>query len=98
MPKFIRLPRVFILFSLICAIPTTGFYAQCPVGLTDNLVELSEIDGTNGITFNGIDVNDFSGISVSGAGDINGDGLDDILIGASSADLPSLGLQNNGET
>ena len=45
-------------------------------------LELSSLDGSNGFVLNGIDEDDFSGNSVSGAGDINGDGFDDILIGA----------------
>ena len=49
-------------------------------------LNLSELNGTNGFVINGINRYNFSGESVSGAGDINGDGFDDILIGASSAD------------
>jgi len=48
-------------------------------------LDLSSLNGTNGFVLNGIDSFDFSGESVSGAGDINGDGFDDIIIGASSA-------------
>ena len=49
-------------------------------------IELSDIAADDGFVINGVDENDQSGISVSGAGDINGDGLDDILIGANQAD------------
>jgi hypothetical protein len=42
--------------------------------------------GTGGFRLDGIDVEDFSGFRVSGAGDVNGDGLADLLIGADSAD------------
>ena len=49
-------------------------------------LELSELDGTNGFILQGIDLSDNSGTSVSGAGDINGDGIDDLLIGAPYAD------------
>ena len=45
-------------------------------------IELSDLNGTNGFTVNGIAQSDSSGYSVSGAGDVNGDGFDDILIGA----------------
>ncbi|MEM7706294.1 MAG: Ig-like domain-containing protein [Pseudomonadota bacterium] len=50
-------------------------------------VELSNLDGTNGFVLNGIDPYDYSGRSVSGAGDVNGDGLDDVIVGAYRADL-----------
>uniref|UniRef100_A0A8J7AB09 FG-GAP repeat protein n=1 Tax=Desmonostoc muscorum LEGE 12446 TaxID=1828758 RepID=A0A8J7AB09_DESMC len=55
---------------------SSGFGAQ---------LNLSSLDGSNGFVINGIDANDFSGGSVSSAGDINGDGFDDLIIGASSA-------------
>ena len=49
-------------------------------------IELSELDGTDGFVINGVAPNDLSGNSVSNAGDINGDGIDDLIIGASFAD------------
>ena len=49
-------------------------------------IELSTLDGSNGFVVNGIDNNDFSGRSVSSAGDVNGDGVDDLIIGAPGAD------------
>ena len=48
--------------------------------------DLSSLDGTNGTAFNGVTADDQSGISVSGIGDFNGDGVDDFIIGARSAD------------
>ena len=47
-------------------------------------LDLSTLDGTNGFRINGIDAYDESGTSVSAAGDINGDGIDDLIIGAPS--------------
>ena len=58
--------------------------------------DLSSLNGSNGFVLNGIDQSDNSGISVSGAGDVNGDGIDDIIIGARSADQP--GNNNAGES
>ncbi|MCC1494328.1 FG-GAP-like repeat-containing protein [Cognatishimia sp. F0-27] len=48
--------------------------------------ELSDLDGTDGFRIDGVDGSDFSGWSVSSAGDMNGDGIDDLLIGAFGAD------------
>lgn len=48
--------------------------------------ELSKLDGTNGFAIKGIAENNGTGWSVSGAGDINGDGIDDVIIGARFAD------------
>jgi hypothetical protein len=38
--------------------------------------------GTGGFVMNGESKDDFSGESVSTAGDVNGDGLDDLIVGA----------------
>ena len=61
----------------------------------NGVLELSALDGTNGFTLAGIDTTDRSGVSVSSAGDVNGDGYDDLIIGASSADPNG---NNSGET
>ena len=52
----------------------------------DGVVELADLDGSNGFVIRGIDNNDNSGRSVSSAGDINGDGIDDLIIDAPNAD------------
>ena len=53
---------------------------------TNGVLNLSALDGTNGFRLNGIDANDLSGYSVSSAGDVNGDGFDDLIVGAFAAD------------
>ena len=50
------------------------------------VLDVSSFDGTDGFTIRGIDRLDNAGASVSGAGDVNGDGINDIIIGAAAAD------------
>lgn len=53
----------------------------------ESALSLSTLDGSNGFRLNGIDAYDRCGFSVSGAGDVNGDGFDDLIIGAPDATL-----------
>jgi len=57
----------------------------------DATMNLSMLDGTNGFRLNGVAAYDFLGRSVSSAGDVNGDGFDDVIIGAYGADLNGSG-------
>lgn len=59
-------------------------------------IDLTTLDGTNGFVVNGVNPNHRSGVSVSSAGDLNGDGVEDLLIGAPEAD-PG-GRENAGTT
>jgi hypothetical protein len=61
------------------------------------LAGLPEGDGRAGFVLTGIDANDGSGYSVSAAGDVNGDGIGDVIVGAARAD-PAIGLASAGET
>ena len=54
----------------------------------DAVMNLSDLDGSNGFRLDGASVNGKwgeSGQSVSGAGDVNGDGFDDLIIGSPGA-------------
>jgi hypothetical protein len=52
----------------------------------DSVIGLSSLNGSSGFRLDGVTTKDFSGWSVSAAGDVNGDGIDDLLIGAIMAD------------
>ncbi len=55
---------------------STGFAAS---------LQASDLDGSNGFVINSISEDDALGYAVSGAGDVNGDGIADIIVGAPSA-------------
>ncbi|TPW18220.1 MAG: outer membrane adhesin-like protein [bacterium] len=57
---------------------TTGF---------GNVLDLSSLNGQTGFAIGGAAAGDFSGQSVSAAGDVNGDGFDDLIIGGADAAL-----------
>src|SRR5260221_3796137 len=50
------------------------------------VLNLSSLDGKTGFKISGEVAGDYSGVSVSAAGDVNGDGFADLLIGATGAD------------
>jgi hypothetical protein len=53
-----------------------------------DVIELSSVaSGTGGFVINGEKAEDYSGISVSSAGDVNGDALSDLIVGAYGADV-----------
>ena len=52
-------------------------------------LELAALDGTDGFRLRSAD--DSVGISAAGAGDINGDGFDDVIIGASGGSFAVFG-------
>jgi len=64
-------------FSYVLFGKTSGFEA---------VMNVSDLDGRNGFRLDGAQPYDFSGASVSGAGDVNGDGFDDLIVGAFGAD------------
>jgi hypothetical protein len=56
-----------------------GFPAVFPLA---QLYPDSGGDGSRGFVLPGVDAGDESGCAVSGAGDVNGDGIDDVIIAA----------------
>ncbi len=52
--------------------------------------DLATLDGTNGFVVEGIVSDERRGATLAGVGDINGDGIDDILIGTSSLEVKTI--------
>ena len=64
-----------------------------------NPIDLATIAaGTGGFVLYGQDASDFSGRSVASAGDVNGDGYDDLIIGAYGGDGPGNTRSLAGDT
>ncbi len=80
-----------LLISALNAAPNGSGSGACYVvfgqsGGLPGVVELSALDGSDGLVLNGAVAGDFAGISVAAAGDVNADGFDDVIIGAYAAD------------
>ncbi len=50
------------------------------------VVRVEDLDGSNGFVLQGSETGDRVGATVSGAGDFNGDGFDDLVVGAPGSD------------
>ncbi|MEO0387625.1 MAG: hypothetical protein AAF281_08860 [Pseudomonadota bacterium] len=50
-------------------------------------IDLDTLDGTDGFKLTGESADDTLGVSVSAAGDVNGDGIDDLILGANQGDF-----------
>lgn len=59
---------------------------NCLVHGWEPTFDVSTLNGANGVVVNGLLSADSAGFSVSGAGDVNGDGVGDFLVGAYFAD------------
>jgi hypothetical protein len=70
----------------ILTIDTKATRATCDPA-TINLSSIAA--GTGGFVINGDHSEGFSGRSVSSAGDVDGDGLDDLIVGAPKSSKPS---------
>ncbi len=49
---------------------------------SQGLIDITALDGSNGFVILGLNANDFFSTSLSGGGDVNGDGVDDLLVGS----------------
>ncbi len=54
--------------------------------MATTVIDVEDLDGTDGFTITGCANNEFLGSSVSNLGDMNGDGIDDFVVGAGGAD------------
>ena len=66
--------------------PGAAYVVFGATGGFDATLELSALDGSNGFQLSGEAHYDFAGRAVAGAGDVNGDGYSDLLVGAQEAD------------
>jgi len=91
MPSNSRNPLTCAITAALLTAPLLGL----PMSAAAQNVDLGNL-GDRGFRIDGIDPNDNSGRSVSGAGDVNGDGLADSIVGAFRADRNDDG--NAGES
>jgi hypothetical protein len=72
------------------ATPGNAYVLFGHAGGFGSTVDLSALNGTNGFRIDGAGPYDNLGYAVSGAGDINGDGFDDLVIGVGNASVNGL--------
>ncbi len=72
--------------GLWMALGLTALSPGAALGAFPANINLGTLDGTSGFSLSGVAASDQSGFAVSTAGDVNGDGVEDLLIGARGAD------------
>ena len=88
---------MFVRFGGTVSFPGSGYVIFGQAGGFAASIDVSTLDGNNGFALLGIDNLDLAGATLqASAGDINGDGFGDLVIGASGGD-PG-GDSNAGET
>ena len=69
------------LARMVSALLLSGAISAAAQAFPPN-INLSSLSGADGFRLDGVAASDYSGRSVSAAGDINGDGIDDLIVGA----------------
>lgn len=79
--------------TAVASVLSLALWIQTPASAADfpASISLSGLDGLKGIRFDGIAAGDNAGSSISSKGDINGDGRDDLIIGAWTTDANGAG-------
>jgi FG-GAP repeat len=67
-------------------------------GLFPAVFSLGSLDGENGFTIHGVNPNDHAGFAVELSGDLNHDGIDDLVVGAVWADADTASGVDAGKT
>ena len=93
--RFRPLIALWLLLALPCALAPRPARVAAEPNAAAATFDLASLNGTNGFRIAGRNPGDEAGQALSNAGDVNGDGLDDALIGVSAA-APD-GKQGAGE-
>ncbi len=75
----------FLILTILAAETNAVLFAQAPCADPLALC-LRDLDGTDGVRFDGVDAMGQAGESVAFVGDVNGDGIDDLAVGEPDAD------------
>lgn len=80
-----RRPVPFTWFA-VSSLSIFGLSQQSQAAVTADVINLSTLNATQGFIIQGDATSDQTGRSVSGAGDVNGDGFNDMIVGAYRGD------------